>query len=176
MHPTVLKLKTIKSCNCNYSKFLKSPEEIIVCTCILQKELGNCNSHANLSGRPLKSCNCSSLNALKIEISCVNKVVIHYATKFQVWSVKSSSMVQLQDRVEPIGCTPEGSYDNTGFWERFWEGSGEGFGLSGTKIASQNRNDHGARKRARSHSAAEIAGFFASLAAKKSLAASDFGG
>ena len=47
--------------------------------------------------------------------------------------------------------------------------------LSGTKIASQNRSDHGGRKRARNHSAAEIAGFFASLAAKKSLAASDFG-
>ena len=48
--------------------------------------------------------------------------------------------------------------------------------LSGTKIASQNRSDHGGRKRARNHSAAEIAGFFASLAAKKSLAASDFWG
>ena len=47
--------------------------------------------------------------------------------------------------------------------------------LSGTKIASQNRSDHGGRKRARNHSAAEIAGFFASPAAKKSLAASDFG-
>ena len=49
-------------------------------------------------------------------------------------------------------------------------------GLSGTKIASQNRSDHGGRKRARSHSAAEIAGFLASAAAKKSLAASDFWG
>ena len=39
--------------------------------------------------------------------------------------------------------------------------------LSGTKIASQNRNDHGGRKRARNHSAAEIAGFFVSAAAKK---------
>ena len=48
--------------------------------------------------------------------------------------------------------------------------------LSGTKIASQNRSDHGGRKRARNHSAAEIAGFFASPAAKKSLAASDFWG
>ena len=47
--------------------------------------------------------------------------------------------------------------------------------LSGTKIASQNRSDHGGRKRARNHSAAEIAGFFASPAAKRSLAASDFG-
>ena len=47
--------------------------------------------------------------------------------------------------------------------------------LSGTKIASQNRSDHGGRKRARNHSAAEIAGFFAFPAAKKSLAASDFG-
>ena len=47
--------------------------------------------------------------------------------------------------------------------------------LSGTKIASQNRSDHGGRKRARNHSAAEIAGFFASPAANKSLAASDFG-
>ena len=34
--------------------------------------------------------------------------------------------------------------------------------LSGTKIASQNRSDHGGRKPARNHSAAEIAGFFAS--------------
>ena len=50
------------------------------------------------------------------------------------------------------------------------------FTLSGTKIASQNRSDHGGRKRARNHSAAEIAGFFASPAAKKSLAASDFWG
>ena len=33
--------------------------------------------------------------------------------------------------------------------------------LSGTKIASQNRSDHGGRKRARNHFAAEIAGFFA---------------
>ena len=48
--------------------------------------------------------------------------------------------------------------------------------LSGTKIASQNRSDHGGRKRARNHSAAEIAGFFASAAAKKSLAAGDFWG
>ena len=49
--------------------------------------------------------------------------------------------------------------------------------LSSTKIASQNRSDHGGRKRARNHSAAEIAGFFASVAAtKKSLAASDFWG
>ena len=46
----------------------------------------------------------------------------------------------------------------------------------GTKIASQNRSDHGGRKWARNHSAAEIAGFFASAAAKKSLAASDFWG
>ena len=37
----------------------------------------------------------------------------------------------------------------------------------GTKIASPNRSDHGGRKQARSHSAAEIAGFFASPAAKK---------
>ena len=48
--------------------------------------------------------------------------------------------------------------------------------LSGTRIASQNRSDHGGRKPARNHSAAEITGFFASAAAKKSLAASDFGG
>ena len=48
--------------------------------------------------------------------------------------------------------------------------------LSGTKIASQNRSDHGGRKRARNHFAAEIAGFFALPAAKKSLAASDFWG
>ena len=48
--------------------------------------------------------------------------------------------------------------------------------LSGTKIASQNRSDHGGRKRARNHSGAEIAGFFALPAAKKSLAASDFWG
>ena len=46
--------------------------------------------------------------------------------------------------------------------------------LSSTTIASQNRSDHGGRKQARSHSAAEIAGFFASAAANKSLAASDF--
>ena len=46
--------------------------------------------------------------------------------------------------------------------------------LSGTEIASRNRCDHGGRKRARNHSAAEIAGFFASLAAKKLLAASVF--
>ena len=45
---------------------------------------------------------------------------------------------------------------------------------SGTKIASQNRSDQGGRKRARNHSAAEIARFFASAAATKSLAASDF--
>ena len=49
-------------------------------------------------------------------------------------------------------------------------------GLSGTKIASQNRSHHGSRKSAHNHSAAEIAGFFASPAAKKSLAASDFWG
>ena len=47
--------------------------------------------------------------------------------------------------------------------------------ISGTKIASQNRSDHGGRKRVRDHSAAEIAGFFASPAANKLLAASDFG-
>ena len=47
--------------------------------------------------------------------------------------------------------------------------------LSGTKIASQNRNDHGGRRQARNHFAAEIAGFSASPAVKKSLAASDFG-
>ena len=47
--------------------------------------------------------------------------------------------------------------------------------LSGTKIASQNRSDHGGCKRARNHSDAEIAGFFALAAAKKLLAASDFG-
>ena len=50
-----------------------------------------------------------------------------------------------------------------------------GGALSGTKIASQNRNDHGGRRQARNHFAAEIAGFSASPAAKKSLAASDFG-
>ena len=48
--------------------------------------------------------------------------------------------------------------------------------LSGTKIELQNRSDHGGRKRTRNHSVAEIAGFFALPAAKKSLAASDFGG
>ena len=47
-------------------------------------------------------------------------------------------------------------------------------GLSGTRIASQNRSDHGGRKWARNHSASEIARFFASAAAKKSQAASDF--
>ena len=31
--------------------------------------------------------------------------------------------------------------------------------LGGTKIASQNRSDHGGRKRARNHSAAESQGF-----------------
>ena len=46
---------------------------------------------------------------------------------------------------------------------------------SGTKIAAQNRSDHGGTLRARNHSAAEIAGFSASPAAKKSLAPSDFG-
>ena len=49
-------------------------------------------------------------------------------------------------------------------------------GLAAQKITSQNRNDHGGRKWARNHSAAEIAGFFASPAARKSLAASDFWG
>ena len=39
--------------------------------------------------------------------------------------------------------------------------------FSGTKIASQNRSDHGGRKRARNHSAAEIAELFASAAAKR---------
>ena len=53
---------------------------------------------------------------------------------------------------------------------------GRGRRTSIEKIASQNRSDHGGRKRARNHSAAEIAGFFALPAAKKSLAASDFGG
>ena len=43
--------------------------------------------------------------------------------------------------------------------------------LSGTKTASQNRSDHGGRRQARNHFAAEIAGFSASPAAKKSLAA-----
>ena len=47
--------------------------------------------------------------------------------------------------------------------------------LGGPKNASQNRSDLGGRKQARDHSAAEIAGFFASPAAKKSLAASDLG-
>ena len=46
--------------------------------------------------------------------------------------------------------------------------------LGGTKIAQQNRSDHGCRKRARNHSDAENAGFFASLAAQVSLAAGDF--
>ena len=39
--------------------------------------------------------------------------------------------------------------------------------LSGTKIASQNRSDHGGRGQARNHFAAEIARFSASPAAKK---------
>ena len=47
--------------------------------------------------------------------------------------------------------------------------------LSNTKIASQNRSDHGGHKRARSnHSAAEIAGFFNSPAAKKIASRSRF--
>ena len=46
--------------------------------------------------------------------------------------------------------------------------------LSGPKIASQNRSDHGGRKRAHSHSAGEIAEIFTSPAAKISPAASDF--
>ena len=47
----------------------------------------------------------------------------------------------------------------------------------GYKNRIANRSDHGGHRRARNHSAAEIAGFFASPAAKKkSLAASDFGG
>ena len=45
---------------------------------------------------------------------------------------------------------------------------------SGTKIALQNRSDHGGRKRPHNHFAAEIARFFALPAASKSLAASDF--
>ena len=54
---------------------------------------------------------------------------------------------------------------------QFWNPAPQ---LSGTKIASQNRSDRdGGRKRARNHSAAEIAAFFASPAAKKSIAASD---
>ena len=47
---------------------------------------------------------------------------------------------------------------------------------SGTKITSQNRSDHGGRKRAQNYSAAEIARFLASPAAKKKLAAGDFWG
>ena len=39
--------------------------------------------------------------------------------------------------------------------------------LSDTKLASQNRSDHGGREQARKHSVAEIAGSFTSLAAKK---------
>ena len=39
--------------------------------------------------------------------------------------------------------------------------------LSGTKIASQNRSDHGGRKRARNHSMQKLQGFFASPAEKK---------
>ena len=39
--------------------------------------------------------------------------------------------------------------------------------LSGTKIASQNRSDHGGRKRARNHFAAEIAGFLRFAGRKK---------
>ena len=42
-----------------------------------------------------------------------------------------------------------------------------GVGLSGTKIASPNCSDHGGRKRARKHSAPEIARFFASPGAKR---------
>ena len=45
--------------------------------------------------------------------------------------------------------------------------------LSGTKIASQNRSDHGGRKRARSHSAAEITGL--GLPSKSQKARSDHG-
>ena len=40
--------------------------------------------------------------------------------------------------------------------------------LSGTKLASQNRNDLGGRKQARNHSVAEIARFFDSPAARQS--------
>ena len=47
---------------------------------------------------------------------------------------------------------------------------------AGKNIASQNHSDHGGRKQARNHFAAEIAGFSALQAAKKSLAASDFWG
>ena len=47
--------------------------------------------------------------------------------------------------------------------------------LSGTKIASQNRSDHGGCKWARNHSAAEIARVFRFGGRnKKTLAASDF--
>ena len=43
------------------------------------------------------------------------------------------------------------------------------YNLSGTKIASQNRSDHGGRKLARNHSAAEIAGFFC-FSSRKNIA------
>ena len=43
----------------------------------------------------------------------------------------------------------------------------KGRALSGTKIASQNRSDHGSREQACNHSAAEIAWFFALLANPK---------
>ena len=46
--------------------------------------------------------------------------------------------------------------------------------LSGTVTASRYRSDQGSCKRARNHSAAEMAGVFASLVAKQSLAASNF--
>ena len=48
--------------------------------------------------------------------------------------------------------------------------------LSGTKIALQNRSDHGGRKWARNRFAEEIAILTASLAEKKSLVTSDFWG
>ena len=42
----------------------------------------------------------------------------------------------------------------------------DSYSLLDAKIASQNRSDHGGRKRACNRSAGEIAGFFASAAAK----------
>ena len=78
-------------------------------------------------------------------------------------------------------CFPKRSQRNAPQRPVWWAGlrslcrvNSIGPALSGTNVATQNRSDHGGRKRARNHSAAEIAGFFASPAAKEWLAAMIF--
>ena len=137
---------------------LRSPFWGLVCVCVLG------------------ACVCVCVCVFRVPSSALHSPL--QAKKFVTWSLlRGHSPVICRDTLElhadrdtvqirfqqAIRNPPEdlhSCHSAIDLWDVVW-------GLSGTRLASQNRSDHSGRERAGNQSAAEIAGVFASPAAAK---------